>query len=44
MLTDVDLTQLWFELKLELKEAKQSNIVMLMDDMERRLKGGMDYE
>jgi hypothetical protein len=40
---DADLTQLWYELRLEMQEANMELIVDLMDDMVARLKGGNDY-
>lgn len=46
---DVDLTQLWYELKIEIETLEQESLVLkellqIMNDMEDHLKGGSEYE
>ena len=44
----MDLTQLWYELKLDLEQygalpVEPKLLLEVMDDMESRLKGGLNY-
>ena len=46
---DMDLTQLWYELKMELEFTSGTmyytdDIVNIMNEMEKRIKGGPEYE
>jgi hypothetical protein len=41
---DMDLTQLWYELKLEMEQSDMTLIVDMMSNMEARMKDGPEYK